>query len=80
MSVDGRLVWSAQFDTVDRVTQLNLGDSGTYQFTYSALRNGAATQVDIKDPEQKVLRITYDDSGSSRLQHLASASPTSAPR
>jgi hypothetical protein len=60
MAIDGHKVWSAQFDKADRVTQLELADAGTYRFTYSVDRSGASTQVDIKDPRNSVLRITYD--------------------
>jgi len=70
MAIDGRQVWTAHFDNADRVTQLDLVDAGTYRFTYSVDRSGASTRVDIKDPGNNVLRITYDPSGY-RLEHVA---------
>jgi predicted Zn-dependent protease len=71
MAIDGHKVWSAQFDKADRVTQLELADAGTYRFNYSVDRSGASTQVDIKDPRNNVLRITYDRWGY-RLKRVAS--------
>jgi YD repeat-containing protein len=79
MTIDGRQVWSAQFDKADRVTQLELVEAGTYRFTYSVDRSGASTRVDIKDPGNNVLRITYDPSGY-RLEHVASGKASLALR
>lgn len=41
-----------------------------FRFAYAVDSSGAATQVDIKDPGNNVLRITYDRSGY-RLEHIA---------
>ncbi|MGA8215920.1 MAG: YcxB family protein [Candidatus Sulfotelmatobacter sp.] len=71
MAIDGRQVWSAQFDKADRVTELQLADTGTYRFTYSLDGSGASTRVDIKDPWNKVLHITYDRWGY-RVEQVAS--------
>jgi hypothetical protein len=79
MAIDGRQVWSAQFDKADRVTQLELVDAGVYQFTYSVDLHGASTQVDIKDPGGNVLRITFDSSGYG-LEHVVSGNPLLALR
>ena len=70
MAIDGRPVWSAHFDKGDRVTQLDLADAGTYRFKYSVDGSGASIQVEIKDPGNNVMRITYDRSGY-RLEHIA---------
>jgi uncharacterized protein RhaS with RHS repeats len=37
MAIDGRLVWTAQFDKADRITKLELANGGTYEFTYTLL-------------------------------------------
>ena len=78
MAIDGRQVWSAHFDKADRVTQLDI-EAGTYRFTYSVDSSGASTRVDIKDPGNNVLRITYDPSGY-RLEHVASGTGSLALR
>ena len=57
MAIDGRPV-------------CELADAGTFRFVYAVDSSGAATQVDIKDPGNNVLRITYDRSGY-RLEHIA---------
>lgn len=71
MAIDGRLVWTAEFDKADRVTKLELANGGTYEFTYTLGRSGAITHVDIKDAGENVLRIIYDSSGY-RLEHIVS--------
>ncbi|MGA2355069.1 MAG: DUF6531 domain-containing protein [Terriglobales bacterium] len=70
MAIDGRLIWTAQFDKADRVTKLELANGGTYEFTYTLGGPGAITHVDIKDSGENVLRIVYDSSGY-RLEHIA---------
>jgi len=79
MAIDGRLVWTAQFDKVDRVTKLELANGETYEFTYTLSRSGAITGVDIKDAGENVLRIMYNSSGY-RLEHIASGNASFAPR
>ena len=79
MAIDGRLVWTAQFDKEDRVTKLELANGGTYEFTYTLGRSGAITHVDIKDSGENVLRIIYDRSGY-RLEHIASGDASLALR
>lgn len=79
MAIDGRLVWSAQFDKADRVTELDLAGAGTYQFTYSLDGSGAITQVDIKDPGNNVTRISYNRSGN-RLERIESGNASLALR
>jgi predicted Zn-dependent protease len=77
MAIDGRLIWTAQFDKADRVTELDLADTGTYQFTYSLDRSGAITQVDIRDPGNNVTRISYNRSGN-RLERIESGNASLA--
>jgi hypothetical protein len=77
MAIDGRLVWTAQFDKADRVTELDLADTGTYQFTYSLDRSGAITQVDIRDPGNNVTRISYNRS-ENRLERIESGNASLA--
>ena len=79
MAIDGRLVWSAQFDKADRVTGLDLADAGTYQFTYSLDGSGTITQLDIKDPGNNVTRISYNRSGN-RLERIESGNASLALR
>jgi predicted Zn-dependent protease len=79
MAIDGRLVWTAQFDRADRVTKLELANGGAYEFTYTSGRSGAITHVDIKDSGESVLRIVYDSSGY-RLEHIGSGNASLAPR
>jgi len=71
MAIDGHMVWIARFDKVDRVTELDLADVGTYKFSYSVDPSGAATLVDIKDPGNNVLRLTCDRLGC-RSERVAS--------
>jgi uncharacterized protein RhaS with RHS repeats len=71
MAIDGRPVWTAQFDEADRVTELDLAGAGTYRFAYSADPSGTVTRVDVKDPGNNSLRISCDHSGY-RLDHIAS--------
>jgi predicted Zn-dependent protease len=78
MAIDGRLVWTAQFDKADRVTKLELASGETYEFTYSLGRSGTITRVDIKDAGENVLRVIYDSSGY-RLEHIASGNASLAP-
>jgi predicted Zn-dependent protease len=77
MAIDGRPVWTAQFDKADRVTELDLADTGTYQFTYSLDRSGAITQVDIRDPGNNVTRISYNRS-ENRLERIESGNASLA--
>jgi predicted Zn-dependent protease len=79
MAIDGRLIWTAQFDKADRVTKLELANGGTYEFTYTLGHSGTITRVDIKDARENVLRIIYDSSGY-RLEHIASGNASLAPR
>ncbi len=79
MAIDGHRVWSAKFDNRDWVTELDLADVGRYQFKYFVDDSGSATQVDIKDPGNNVLRITYDRSGY-WLGHLANGNASLALR
>jgi len=79
MAIDGRRVWSAEFDQADRVTKLDLADAGVYQFMYSLDRSGAVTRVDIHDPGNNVTRINYNQSGS-RLERIASGTALHALR
>ena len=62
MAIDGQQVWAAKFDTADRVTQLDLGGVGTYEFTYVLDKSGAVVQVLIKDPGKNEFRLTYEGS------------------
>jgi predicted Zn-dependent protease len=77
MAIDGRLVWSAQFDKADRVTELDLADTGTYQFTYLLDRSGAITQVDIRDPGNNLTRISYNRS-ENRVERIESGNASLA--
>ena len=72
LTVDGRRLWSAEFDKADRVTKLDLADAGTYWFSYFVDSSGAVTRVDIEDPGNNVLRITYCGSRRYLADHIAS--------
>jgi hypothetical protein len=79
MAIDGRLVWTAQFDKADRITKLELAKGEIYEFTYTLGRSGAITHVDIKDSGENMLRIIFDSSGY-RLEHIASGNASLALR
>lgn len=75
MAIDGRQVWTARFDSADRVTQLDLAGAGTYEFTYVPDESGAVVQVQIKDPGKNVFRLTYEGSGYRFEQEVNGNSP-----
>lgn len=79
LTVDGHQIWRAEFDRAARVTSLDLTGVGTYWFAYSVDRSGAANLVEIKDPGNNVLRITYSDSGN-HLKRIVSGEESLALR
>ncbi len=73
MAIDGHQVWSAQFDSADRVIKLELADLGRYQFRYVLDSSGAVSQVEVVDPADGALTVTYDESGYS-VEHFSGKS------
>jgi YD repeat-containing protein len=60
MSVDGRQIWSVEFDGAGRIALFNLTDQGPYRFTYVVDGQRRVKEIDVTEPAQDTVHMVFD--------------------
>jgi YD repeat-containing protein len=60
MSVDGRQIWSVEFDGAGRIALFNLTDQGLYRFSYVVDGQRGVKEIDVTEPAQDTVHMVFD--------------------
>jgi YD repeat-containing protein len=60
MSVDGRQIWSIEFDGAGRIALFNLTDQGSYHFSYVIDKRGSVNEIDVTEPARDLVHMVFD--------------------